>query len=92
FFSSKGRTAHIEGNYFKCWYYDPSYITKRLKGSFDVLGIEGLCTIVPPSYIEGFAEKHPSAYKFLKNWEGKLKSRWPWRVIGDYYVISLRKK
>ena len=92
FFSSKGRTAHLEGNYFKCWYYNPSYITKRLKDQFDVLCIEGLCTIVPPSYIEGFAEKHPTAYAFLKNCEDKLKSRWPWKYIGDYYIISLRKK
>ncbi|WP_426671166.1 class I SAM-dependent methyltransferase [Mucilaginibacter sp. McL0603] len=92
FFSSNGRTAHIDGNYFKCWYYNPSYITKRLKGQFDVLSIEGLCTIVPPSYLEGFAEKHPSAYTKLKKWEGKLKTRWPWRVMGDYYIISLRKK
>jgi ubiquinone/menaquinone biosynthesis C-methylase UbiE len=92
FFSSKGRTAHVEGYYFKCWYYNPSYIINRLKNSFDVLSIEGLCTIVPPSYIESFAEKHPSVYNFLKNKEDKLKSRWPWRVMGDYYIISLRKK
>jgi ubiquinone/menaquinone biosynthesis C-methylase UbiE len=92
FFSSKGRTAHVEGHYFKCWYYNPSYIISRLKNSFDVLSIEGLCTIVPPSYIEGFAEKHASVYDFLKNKEDKLKSRWPWRIMGDYYIISLKKK
>jgi ubiquinone/menaquinone biosynthesis C-methylase UbiE len=92
FFSSKGRTAHLEGNYFKCWYYNPPYIAKRMKGKFDVLSIEGLCTIVPPSYIEDFAEKHSTAYAFLKNWENKLKSRWPWKYIGDYYIVSLRKK
>jgi ubiquinone/menaquinone biosynthesis C-methylase UbiE len=92
FFSSNGRTAHVEGNYFKCWYYNPSYIRKRTKSSFDLLSIEGLCTIVPPSYIEGFAEKHPSAYNFLKNLEDRLKTSWPWKYIGDYYIISLKKK
>lgn len=92
FFSSNGRTAHVEGHYLKCWYYNPSYITKRMNEQFDVLGIEGLCTIVPPSYMEGFAEKHPSTYSFLKKWEDRLKSRWPWKYIGDYYIISLRKK
>ncbi|HTE00454.1 MAG TPA: class I SAM-dependent methyltransferase [Mucilaginibacter sp.] len=91
FFSSKGRIAHVEGTYFKCWYYNPSYITKRLK-DFDVLSIEGLCTIVPPSYIAGFAEKHPTAYDFLKKQEARLKTKWPWKYIGDYYIISLRKK
>jgi len=92
FFSSKGRTAHVEGNYFKCYYYNPSYIKSCVKDQFDVLSIEGLCTIVPPSYIEGFAEKHQSAYKFLVKWEEKLKSAWPWKYIGDYYIISLRKR
>ncbi|TWI98719.1 methyltransferase family protein [Mucilaginibacter frigoritolerans] len=91
-FSSKGITAHVEGTYFKCWYYNPSFIIERLKGQFKVLGVEGLCTIVPPSYIEGFAEKHPKAYSFLKAKEDKLKSKWPWKYIGDYYIISLEKK
>ena len=92
FFSSKGVAAHVEGTYFKCWYYNPSFIVDQLKGSFNLLGLEGLCTIVPPSYIEGFAEKHPAAYQFLKRWEDKLKGKWPWKYIGDYYIISLRKR
>jgi ubiquinone/menaquinone biosynthesis C-methylase UbiE len=92
FFSATGRTAHLEGHYFKCWYYNPSYIINKLKGSFDVLSIEGLCTIVPPSYIENFAEKHPTTYDFLKRKEDQLKTRWPWKYIGDYYIISLKKK
>jgi ubiquinone/menaquinone biosynthesis C-methylase UbiE len=92
FFSNTGTKANIEGNHFKCWYYNPSFIINRLKDQFDLLGVEGLCTIVPPSYIEDFAEKHPATYKFLKAKEEKLKSRWPWKFIGDYYIISLRKK
>lgn len=92
FFSSKGASAHIEGEYFKCWYYDPGYIKKYLLKEFDLLGIEGLCTLVPPSYMEGFPEKHPGLYSALKAKEEKWKGRWPWRNIGDYYIISLRKK
>lgn len=92
FFSNNGSKAHIEGAYFKCWYYSPLFIINRLKNHFNLLGIEGLCTIVPPSYIEGFAEKHPFAYRFLREKEGKLKSRWPWKYMGDYYIISLKKK
>jgi ubiquinone/menaquinone biosynthesis C-methylase UbiE len=91
-FSANGRKAHLEGTYFTCWYYNPSYITNHLKGSFDLLSIEGLCTIVPPSYIEGFAEKHPTMYRILKTTENKLKYSWPWKYIGDYYIISLKKR
>jgi ubiquinone/menaquinone biosynthesis C-methylase UbiE len=92
FFSSKGRKAHIEGAYFRCWYYNPAFIKKNLEKDFELLAIEGLCTLVPPSYIENFAEKHPRAFHFLKNKEDKWKTKWPWRSIGDYYIISLRKK
>ena len=92
FFSSGGQTAHVESHYLKCWYYNPSYVITRMKDQFDVLSIEGLCTIVPPSYIDGFAEKYPSIFTFLKKWEDRLKTRWPWKYIGDYYIISLRKK
>lgn len=91
-FSKNGRKAHLEGTFFTCWYYNPSYITRVLENSFELLSTEGLCTLVPPSYIEGFAEKHPSAYRILKKKEDQLKRRWPWKHIGDYYIISLRKK
>lgn len=90
-FSKNGRKAHVEGTFFKCWYYSPSYIVKRLKNNFRLLDVEGLCTIVPPSYLEGFAEKHPRMFNVLKEKENKLKSRRPWRYIGDYYIISLKK-
>jgi SAM-dependent methyltransferase len=91
-FSSNGRKARVEGTYFKCWYYNPSYVIKRMREDFELVGLEGLCTIVPPSYIEGFAEKHPKPYAFLRKWENRLKTKWPWRVIGDYYIISFRKR
>ena len=92
FFSNKGVTANVEGESFKCWYYNPSFVLKNLAAHFDVLAIEGLCTIVPPSYIENFAEKYPRWYNWLKKKEEKYKSSWPWKNIGDYYIISLQKK
>ena len=92
FFSSKGVKAHIEGEYFNCWYYNPVYIKKQLQKDFDLVAVEGLCSLVPPSYMEGFAEKHPALYSFLRSTEEKWKSSWPWKNIGDYYIISLRKK
>ena len=92
FFSAKGRTAHVEGAYFKCWYYSPGFITKTLKDKFDLAGLEGLCTIVPPSYIEGFAEKYPKIFSFLRAKEDKYKNKWPWKYVGDYFIITLKKK
>ena len=91
FSGKQGTKAHIEGEYFRCWYYNPSFIKKHLRNSFSLIGIEGLCSIVPPSYLHGFAEKYTSLFKRLVKQEDKLKTRWPWKVIGDYYIISFRK-
>ncbi len=92
FNSSNGADAHVEGVHFKCWYYNPSYVADVMKDDFEVLNIEGLCTVVPPSYIENISEKHPTIYQRLVKLESRLKNKWPWRLIGDYYIITLRKK
>ena len=92
FFSGNGRTAHLENTFFKCWYYNPAYITEFLQDEFDLLDIEGLCTFVPPSYIENFAAKYPKLYEKLRKAEEAYKNTRPWRYIGDYYIISLKKK
>jgi ubiquinone/menaquinone biosynthesis C-methylase UbiE len=91
-FSKNGRNAHVEGHPFKCWYYTPSYVIKHLKKDFKLLSVEGLCALVPPSYIENFAENHSRAYQFLKAKENKSKEKWPWKYVGDYYIISLQKR
>jgi hypothetical protein len=64
---------------------------RKSEKDFDVLLLEGLCSLVPPSYMEGFAEKHPRVYSFLCKLENRFRYSWPWRSIGDYYIISLRK-
>ena len=90
--SSKGVAAKIENNTFNCWYYNPSFVVRHMKNDFTLLKTEGLCTIVPPSYISGFAKKHPRLFKWLTVKENKWKENWPWRFIGDYFIISLQKK
>jgi ubiquinone/menaquinone biosynthesis C-methylase UbiE len=91
FFSSMGRTANIEGTPFTCWYYSSRFIKRILKEKFDLLDEEGLCSLVPPSYVENFPIKYPRAYSWLCNQEDRLKSSSPWKYIGDYYIISFRK-
>ena len=89
----KGAAARVEGFHFRCWYYPASFVREIMAAeSFELLSQEGLCTIVPPSYIEHFAERHPRAWRFLRNLEDRWKGRWPWRAIGDYYIISFRKR
>jgi hypothetical protein len=92
FSGKKGTRAKVESEYFRCWYYDPSFVVKNLAPHFELIALEGLCSLVPPAYLEGFAEKHPTLYRWLERKENKWKGMWPWNKIGDYYIISLRKK
>jgi ubiquinone/menaquinone biosynthesis C-methylase UbiE len=92
FFGRSGRDAQVEGQTFKCWYYSPSFVKKHMEDQFEFLSVEGLCTIVPPSYLENFGDKHPRVLRFLVKMENRLSGRWPWSSIGDYFIISFRKK
>src|SRR5450755_1823977 len=78
FFSSKGRRANIDGVSFTCWYYSSRFVKRILKEKFNLLDEEGLCSIVPPSYVENFPEKHPKFFSGLCKTEDRLKSKWPW--------------
>jgi ubiquinone/menaquinone biosynthesis C-methylase UbiE len=91
FFSGKGREARVEGNKFQCWYYYPSSVINALRNEFTPVATEGLCTIVPPSYIEGFSEKYPRVFNYLCRQENKWKTYFPWKYTGDYFIITLQK-
>ena len=92
FKNKNGVKANVEGVSFLCWYYKPSFIINTLRNDFELLGLEGMCSIVPPSYFENFPRKHPWLLKKLTALENRFKSNWPWKYIGDYFIISLRKK
>ena len=91
-FGKKGVKARVEGIPFTCWYHNPATVISALKNNFRLLNTEGLCSLVPPSYFEHFPEKHPALYRFLKKKEDRLKTKWPWKFIGDYYILVLQKK
>lgn len=92
FAGRRGAPAKVEGLPFRCWYYPASRVERiMLRDGYELLGREGLCTLVPPSYIENFAERHPGLYRFLRRREDRWKEKWPWRGIGDYYIISFRR-
>ena len=91
FAGRRGAAAKINDKKFRCWYYNPSFVKRSLGAGYKMLSLEGLCCLVPPSYLEGFAEKRPGLFLKLKRWEERLRFSWPWRSLGDYYIISLEK-
>ena len=57
-----------------------------------MLQLEGLCTLVPPSYLENFPVRFPRVFGWLVGLEQRWKSSWPWKLVGDYFIIALQKK
>ncbi len=92
FAGKKGAKANLEGMSFRCWYYSAASIRKMTREHFTITKIEGLCTIAPPSYIQGFDRKYPRAWKWLTEKEKKYSGKWPWRNCGDYMIISLQRR
>jgi ubiquinone/menaquinone biosynthesis C-methylase UbiE len=91
-FARRGAPAQVEGQSFRCWYYSPVFIREALGDRFELLELEGLCTLVPPSYRENFPRRFPKLLRWLQGLEDRWAHRWPWRSIGDYYIMTLRKK
>lgn len=89
---SKNTIAHVEGVYFKCYYYNPSYITKRLQHSFNVKSIKGLSITTPPPFIEYFIERHPKTFRTLEKIENSICDKWPFYTWADHYIITMQKK
>lgn len=91
FFKSKGAKANVEGKQFRCWYYSPAFVKKQMKHHFKLTGLEGLCSLVPPSYKDSFPIKHSTLFDKLKKLEDRFKSSWPLNSVGDYFIISFTR-
>lgn len=89
-FKKNGSKAHLEGMYFQCYYYAPSYITSRMKG-YRLCATKGLSITVPPPYIEGFKEKNPGMFSWLEGIENRIWDKAPFNRWADHYIITMQK-
>lgn len=91
-FKKDGARAHLEGVYFQCYYYNPSYVLNHMKQyDFKLCSLKGLAIVMPPPYIEHFKTKHPKLFNFLAKLENKIWDKWPFNTWGDHYIITMQK-
>lgn len=89
-FSNKSH-AKVEGVPFTCFYYRPSSFLKRLGREWKLLELEALCLSVPPSYIEGFDQKHARWFQRLQKLEQRYAHHPVFRGWGDYFILTVEK-
>jgi SAM-dependent methyltransferase len=68
-------------------------VTRRaFTGAFRLLRVGGLGTLVPPTYGEPWARRHPRVVERLDRWERRIET-WPlvaW--LGDHYLMELERR
>jgi ubiquinone/menaquinone biosynthesis C-methylase UbiE len=91
-FKKDGTSANIEGVSFKCYYYNASYIFKRMHNHFKIKSLKGLSITTPPPFIEHFIERRPKAFRALEMIENLICDKWPFYGWADHYMITMQKK
>ncbi|MCI0751437.1 MAG: class I SAM-dependent methyltransferase, partial [Flammeovirgaceae bacterium] len=87
----KSTKAHIEGEYFDVWYYNPTYLVKAVKGKARLVRLQSLSLFVPPSAYRNFDMKYPRLLSLLEKLDRILTTQWPFRNWGDYTILTLKK-
>jgi ubiquinone/menaquinone biosynthesis C-methylase UbiE len=87
-----GTPSNVEGINFNSYYYSPSNIVKMFGKGYKTVSIEGLGIVVPPPYMEKWAEKHPKALKALTYLEAAIADMWPVQGWADHFMITVQKR
>jgi ubiquinone/menaquinone biosynthesis C-methylase UbiE len=88
----KATPANIEGINFLCYYYNPGYITGRMKKEFRVLSLKGIYITVPPEFYRNFIERYPKLFNVLSKIDSVICGFFPFNRLCDHYMITLQKK
>jgi len=90
-FQKNGALAHIEGAYFSCYYYDPSFIIENMGSGYTLCSLTGLASLMPPPSMEYFPVKYPKLFSFLRKAEDVVCHIFPFNRWCDQYIITMRK-
>ncbi|MFM8912893.1 MAG: class I SAM-dependent methyltransferase [Flammeovirgaceae bacterium] len=87
-FHPHGVMAHLEGEYFKTYYYSLADVKKALGANFKLVACEGLGVFSPPPSASMFSIRYPKMFQKLVALDLTLKKHLPFNRIGDHLVIT----
>lgn len=91
-FKKSGAESHLEGEYFRTFYFSSTYIKQVFGEEFSLVKLEGLCSMVPPPYFEFFPKKLKKVFNLLTRLENSVKFTFPFNRTADHIIITLRRK
>jgi hypothetical protein len=91
-FSTSLTAVPLEGRTVWTRYYSPSEFDQAFAAAgFSRVSLRTLGLFVPPPYMQAFADRHPSAIRWLQRIEDVV-GDWPvFRRWGDHFLIVMRK-
>jgi ubiquinone/menaquinone biosynthesis C-methylase UbiE len=89
-FHKNGVVAHLEGEYFKTYYFSLKETKKAFGSNFKFIKAEGLCALSPPPSRGDFPTKHQSIYKALRKVDQAVRYSTPFDRCGDHIIVTFQ--
>lgn len=86
----EGVIAHIEGHFFRTYYFSVRDAVEAFGGDFSVVSLRGVASCSPPPYMEKFPKQFPGIYAFLQTCDEKLSLTPPFNRWADQFILTLR--
>ena len=85
-----GVIAHLEGEYFKTYYFSLSQIKKAFGSKFKFIKSEGLCALSPPPSRGDFPVKYPQLYQSLRTIDSIVRTSFPFNRWADHIIVTFQ--
>lgn len=82
-----GVMAHIDGEYFRTWYFSLGDIKKAFEDKFEFICSEGLAALSPPPHRANFP-----MYKILRRVDRIFNKTFPFNRWADHIIVTFRLK
>lgn len=82
-----GAMAHIDGEYFRTWYFSLSDIRNAFGNRFELIESEGLAALSPPPH-----KTDLKSYKFLRRLDRTFNKLFPFNRWADHIIVTFRLK
>ena len=91
-FQKDGTMAHLEGEYFKTYYYSLKELKRAFGDEFKFLKSEGLGSFSPPPSATRFTAKYKSLTRLLCAVDQKVKNYFPFNRWADHIIVTFQKR
>lgn len=71
--------------------YSPGEMENIFRPYFSVLGVEGVPVLLPPSNYDAYVRRFQNNFSLLKELDRHAGRIWPFRLLGDHFLMSLQK-